>query len=231
LTAVKAAPVGTRHHGVAMKRDLIRLYPALRGVYPPAAGVPEPQLLEVAAGTVLFSEHDPCKGFPLLLQGEVRVSRSSGDGRCVELYRVVPGELCLVSSACLFRAQPMAAHAVATRPTSLLMVTAPVFHAWMADATFREYVLGVFAQRMADLTTLVDALAFQKLDRRLASALLGHGPEIATTHQDLADALGTVREIITRVLHRFEQHGWVQLSRERIRIVDGAALRRCAAGL
>jgi CRP/FNR family transcriptional regulator len=231
LTPVKHAPQGAPHHGVVMDRELLRLYPALSSVYPAAPGVPEPQWLEVPAGTVLFSEHDPCKGFPLLLEGEVRISRRSGEGRCVELYRVVPGELCLVSSACLFRSQPMVAHGVATKPTSMLMVSAATFHAWMADADFRAYVLGVFAQRMADLTTLVDALAFQKLDRRLASALLGHGPELAITHQDLADALGTVREIISRVLHRFEQQGWVQLSREKIRIVDGAALRRCAAGL
>ena len=214
-----------------MDRELLRLYPALRHVYPPAAGTPEPQWLQVPAGTVLFSEHDPCKGFPLLLEGEVRVSRRSGDGRCLELYRVVPGELCLVSSACLFRAQPIVAHGVATRATALLLVSAPTFQAWMGEAVFREYVLGVFAQRIADLTALVDALAFQKLDRRLAAALLGHGPELAITHQDLADALGTVREIVTRMLHRFEREGWVQLSRERIRIVDGAALRRCAGGL
>ena len=97
--------------------------------------------------------------------------------------------------------------------------------------SFRDYVLGMFAQRMADLTSLVDAIAFHKLDRRLAAALLGHGQELAVTHQDLADRLGTVREIVTRLLRRFEREGWIQLARERIRIVDSAALRRQAEGL
>ena len=78
---------------------------------------------------------------------------------------------------------------------------------------------------------LVDAVAFQRLDRRLAAALLGHGNELATTHQQLADTLGTVREMVTRLLRRFERDGWIALSRERVRIVDGAALRRCASGL
>jgi CRP/FNR family transcriptional regulator, anaerobic regulatory protein len=78
---------------------------------------------------------------------------------------------------------------------------------------------------MADLTSLVDAIAFHRLDQRLAGALLGHGRELATTHQALADDLGTVREMVTRLLRRFEREGWVELSRERIRILDSAALR------
>jgi CRP/FNR family transcriptional regulator len=206
---------------------LHRLYPALDGL---GAALAElgPRAATVPAGTVLFSENDACKGFPLLLEGEVRVSRSSADGRSLELYRLLPGELCLASSACLFRVQPLAAQGVATQPTRLLLVPPSVFRDWLAEPAFRDFVLGLFAQRMADLTALVDAVAFQRLDRRLAAALLGHGPELAITHQGLADTLGTVREIVTRLLRRFEREGWIELARERIRIHDGAALRRLA---
>jgi CRP/FNR family transcriptional regulator len=78
---------------------------------------------------------------------------------------------------------------------------------------------------MADLTCLVDAVAFHKLDRRLAAALLGRGQQLNVTHQMLADELGTVREIVTRLLRRFEREGWVTLGREQIQIVNSAALR------
>lgn len=203
------------------------LYPALRELGPQLAPLAS-QAITVPAGTVLFSENDPCKGFPLLLEGEVRVSRSSPDGRSLELYRLAPGELCLASSACLFRAQPLAAQAVATRATQLLLVQAATFRDWLANPAFRDFILGLFAERMADLTALVDAVAFHRLDRRLAGALLGHGPELAVTHQELAGTLGTVREMVTRLLRRFEREGWIELSRERIRIRDGAALRRLA---
>lgn len=212
--------------------SLLARYPAVAALLPSgaqAAGLAGP--LDVPAGTVLFSENDRCKGFPLVLEGEVRVSRSSGDGRSLELYRVAPGELCLVSSACLFRAEPMSAHGATTRPTKLLLVPPERFEAWLADERFRNFVLGLFADRMADLTLLVDAVAFQRLDRRLAAALLGHGPELRTTHQALAESLGTVREMVTRVLRRFEREGWIELGRERIRILDGAALRACAAAV
>ena len=73
-------------------------------------------------------------------------------------------------------------------------------------------------------------MAFQRLDSRLAATLLGHGTQVHATHQALADELGTVREIVTRLLHRFERDGLVELSRESIAIKDSAGLRTLAAG-
>lgn len=209
----------------------LALYPCLKSVQPPITDpVADANFVSVPAGARLFSEDDPCIGFPLLLEGEISVSRRSDDGRSLELYRLGPGELCLVSSACLFGSRPMQAHGFAMKPTRLLLVHAKVFGQWLEGSEFRQFVLGVFADRMADLTALVDATAFQKLDQRLAAALLGHGPVLAVTHQELANTLGTVREMVSRLLQRFEQQGWIELSRERIRIVDSASLRQCAAG-
>jgi CRP/FNR family transcriptional regulator len=185
-------------------------------------------VMGVAAGTPLFRAATPCQGFPLIIDGEVAVSRSSGDGRQLELYRVTPGELCLVSSACLFRAQALSATGTATRATRLVLVPPAQFRDWLAVPTFRDAVLGLFAERMADLTALVDAIAFHQLDQRLAAALLGHGADLHITHQALADQLGTVREIVTRLLRRFEREGWVTLGREHIHINHSAALRHWA---
>ncbi len=210
--------------------DPCALYPALSTVVPSLAslgGSAGP--MTVPVGTVLFDEHSPCQGFPLVLDGEVKVSRHSSDGRSLELYRVVPGELCLASSASLFRSQPLSAHAIATKPTTLLLIPPPVFAHWLETPAFRDEVLGLFAERMVDLTGLIDAVAFQRLDQRLAAALLGRGNDLALTHQDLADELGTVREMVSRLLRRFERDGIVELSRERIQIRNSAALRAIAA--
>jgi CRP/FNR family transcriptional regulator len=210
----------------------VELYPALAQVQPALAALrPGVAPMSVPAGTVLFSENTACQGFPLVLDGEVKVSRQSGDGRSLELYRVVPGELCLVSSACLFRTQPLSAHGVTTKASTLILIPPDIFKRWLETPAFRNEVLGLFAERMADLTSLIDAVAFHKLDRRLAAALLGHGPQRAVTHQTLANELGTVREIITRLLRRFEREGWVSLGREQIQIVNGAALRELASSL
>ena len=205
---------------------LTDLYPSLAQVQPapdaPAAGL---AAFEAPANTVLFSEQAACQGFPLVLSGEIKVSRSSGDGRSLELYRVVPGELCLVSSACLFRAQPLSAFGITTKPSTRMLIPPDLFRRWLENVAFRNDVLGLFAERMADLTCLIDAVAFHKLDRRLAAALLGRGQQLHVTHQTLADELGTVREIVTRLLRQFEREGWVSLGREQIQIVNGAALR------
>ena len=212
----------------------------LLSLYPVLAELPraerEAVLAEQAAsvrapaGTTLFDEGAPCGGFPFVISGSVRVARGTPQGRTLELYRVTPGELCVVSAACLFGSLPLSAHGQAVEPTELLLLSPAGFDRWAAHAPFRRFVMGVFADRLTDLMGLVEAVAFQRLDQRLASALLGHGATLRLTHQALADELGTAREMVTRLLKRFEQQGWVALGRERIELRDGAALRRLASG-
>ncbi len=216
-------------------QQLVAIYPSLDGGLQAAAQArvssgerAELPVLEVPEGSTLFREREACQGFPLVLSGEVKVSRSASNGRELELYRVTPGEMCLVSSACLFAGQLFTARGVTTRPTQLALLPAPQFRAALASEPFRDFVLGLFAARMADLTSLIEAVAFQKLDSRLAATLLGHGAQLRATHQALADELGTVREMVTRLLHRFERAGWVELSRECITIKDSVALRHLA---
>jgi len=213
---------------------------ALARAYPALAALPagerdavfrsQAQALDVPPGARLFEEQQPCQGFPFVLSGEVQVARGSSQGRTLELYRVGAGELCVVSASCLFGHAALTAHGVATAPTRLLLLSPPGFDALCAHEPFRRYVFGVFADRLAELMSLAEAVAFQRLDQRLAHALLGHGATLQATHQVLADELGTVREIVTRLLRRFERAGWVVLGRERIEVLDAPALRRLAAG-
>jgi CRP/FNR family transcriptional regulator len=82
---------------------------------------------------------------------------------------------------------------------------------------------------------LVEAIAYQKLDQRLAALLVersgGGKSAVHATHQALADDLGSVREIVTRLLRSFEDRGLVELGRERITLRDPAALATLARGL
>jgi CRP/FNR family transcriptional regulator, anaerobic regulatory protein len=210
---------------------LIERYPALEAIGRPVLDElleDHAQWVEAAAGTVLFDEGSPCRGFPLVVSGEVRVARASASGRALELYRVPCGELCVVSTACLTQARPMHAQGTATQATELVMLDGPGFESCCRTPAFRAFVFGVFSERLADLMSLVEAVAFQRLDQRLAAALLGHGAVLHATHQSLADRLGTAREIVTRLLRRFERDGLVELGRERIVVRDAAALRAIA---
>ncbi len=185
-------------------------------------------VLEVAAGTPLFAAGEPCRGFPLLLRGEVQVYRESAQGRRLELYRVGAGDICLVSTASLFSGAALGADAVTTQDTALRLLGRSGFERISEVPALRAFLFEQFASRMADLIAVTDAVAFQRLDRRLAAALLGHGPLVRLSHLQLAQALGTAREIVTRLLRRFEQDGWVELGRGEIRILAPRALREFA---
>ena len=214
-------------------RRLLALYPALQQL-PDALReqvlTQEASVLQAPAGTTLFAAGQACQGFPMILSGAVRVARSAPDGRSLELYRVTPGELCVVSSSCLFGQTTLVAQGDTTEATELVLLSPAGFDRWTQEPGFRRYVFGSFADRLADLMALTEAVAFQKLDQRLAHALLGHGSVVRATHQALADELGTVREIVSRLLKRFERAGWISVSRERIDLRNAAALRALAAG-
>jgi CRP/FNR family transcriptional regulator len=187
--------------------------------------------LQVPAGTRLFDAGHPCPGFPIVDAGSVRVSLMAPDGRQLELYRVEPGEVCVVSATCLFAHRTATASGEARTDTALRLVSPADFEAVCErDPVLRRYVMGLMAERLADLMALVEAVAFQRLDQRLATLLCARGPRLVTTHQRLAEELGTVREIVSRLLRRFERDGWVVLGRERIDVLDAAALQQVCAG-
>jgi len=186
--------------------------------------------LSVPAGTQLFDAGQPCPGFPIVDAGCVRVSVRAPDGRSLELYRVQPGEVCVVSTTCLFAHRVATAHGEALTDTELRLVSPADFEAVCEnDPVLRRYVMGLMAERMADLMALVEAVAFQRLDHRLAALLLARGPQLNVTHQQLADELGTVREIVSRLLGRFERDGLVSLAREHIAVTDQQQLQQVCA--
>ena len=214
------------------RQRLLEAYPALAGGSPELldAALADAAWLQVPAATRLFEEGQACQGFPLVLGGAVQVARGSPGGRQLELYRVTPGELCVVSTAGLTGTRALSAHGVAVEPTELVLLSRAGFEHACAHEAFRRFVFGVFAERLADLMALAEAVAFQRLDQRLAQALLGRGSPIRSTHHALADELGTVREIVSRLLSRFERSGWVALGRERIEVLNAPALRALASG-
>lgn len=222
-----------------MNTETSHLASELRALYPALADLDDARLnavlgraqeVRVPAGATLFGEGSPCRQFPLVLEGSIRVAKSN-DGRELQLYRVLPGESCVLTGSCLVGGRDYPATGAVERDVRLVVLPKPVFEELLATlAPFRQYVFSLFAERLTDMMALVEAVAFHKLDRRVAAALLGRGRVVALTHQQLADELGSVREIVTRVLRGFADHGWVQSSRGSIEVRDAAALRRVAEG-
>jgi CRP/FNR family transcriptional regulator len=222
----------TRQDRQALARELRTLYPALEGLGEEAfaALLERAQELRAPAGTPMFGEGSPCRQFPLVLDGSIRVSKCS-EGRELQLYRVGAGESCVLTSGCLVGARDYPATGVVEHDARLVVLPRVVFDELMAmHPPFRQYVFSLFSERLAELMALVEAVAFHRLDRRLAATLLGRGRVVAMTHQQLADELGSVREIVTRLLRGFADQGQVRLTRGAIEVLDAAALRRVAEG-
>jgi len=183
------------------------------------------QLLRAPAGAILFDAKQPCRGFPLLLEGSVRVAKAAPNGREIVLYRVDPGEGCILSGGCLLGHTDYSATGIAESDVVLLSIPPAQFNALMLECEpFRSFIFGMYGSRLAEVMELVEEVAFRKLDSRLAQLLIHRGPVIEATHQNLADDLGSVREIVSRLLRSFEQRGWVKLERERISVLDPKSL-------
>ena len=212
--------------------ELRELYPALASLPEStlAAALAKAEVVSLAAGTPLFGEGSVCRQFPLVLAGSIRVAKV-GEGRELHLYRVTPGESCVLTSSCLVGRRDYPATGVVESDVRLVVLPKTVFDELVAShPPFRQYVFGLFAERLTDLMALVEAVAFHKLDRRVAATLLGHGRVVEMTHQQLADSVGSVREIVTRVLRSFVDQGLVKLGRGSIEVLDAAGLRSVAEG-
>jgi CRP/FNR family transcriptional regulator len=211
--------------------SLLALYPALRSL---AAGqlaaiCQERAFFEFPAGAQVFAEGQDCMGFPLILAGTIKVVKSTAAGREMLLYRVEPGGSCIITSSCLLARSPSSARGIAEAPLSLLLLSPALFEQLLAEnPVFRDFVFHLFAERIAALMQLVEEVAFQRLDQRLARLLVARGESISSTHQALADELGSVREIVSRLLKGFAAQGLVALGREQITVIDRDRLQRLA---
>ncbi|MFN0162893.1 MAG: Crp/Fnr family transcriptional regulator [Burkholderiales bacterium] len=217
---------------LSMQDRLVRAFPALRAL--PATVLTRiaqtAELRRARRGEVLFDRGDPCAALPFLLSGQVRVTRATGEGRSIMLYSVLPGEVCVVSNGVLLGALPFDATGIAVTDVEIAAVPAEVVDDLVArEPDFRRFLFRMFGERIADLMGLVEAVAFQKLDQRLARLLIERGPRVVATHQSLADDLGVAREMVSRVLRSFADRGLIEQQREALTVTDPVALEKHAA--
>jgi len=216
------------------------LNPTERGkllrIYPVLVELPAPLLKKVEAtatpvhapaGQRLFSDGSPCTFFPLLIEGTIRVSKVGPEGHEILLYRLNPGESCVITVVTLLGEVSYPAFGTAETELALFALPRSVFlEIVLGSPAFRVFVFNALSHRIAHLLALVDDVAFHRVDQRLAARLLLQREPDATTHQMLADELGTSREVVSRILEAFQHSGLIRLGRKRIEILDRKALDR-----
>jgi CRP/FNR family transcriptional regulator len=211
------------------RAQLLRVYPVLREL--PAALLAKvgetAKPVQALAGERLFGEGGPCTHYPLLTSGTIHVSKTSPEGHEILLYHLDPGESCVITVLALLGDRSYPAVGKAETDVSLFVIARSLFLEMVLESpAFRLFVFNSVSQRMAHLMTLVDDVAFRRIDQRLASRLLLDRPPIRATHQMLADELGTSREVVSRTLEVLQHAGMLRLGRKRIEILDRNALER-----
>lgn len=182
-------------------------------------------LAKIPARTALFDYGDTCEALALVLSGSVRVFTRSPSGRQISLYRVNKSQLCIITLSCLLGNDIYPAAGTTDEDVTAIVLPAPLFHKLVEEQRdFRTAVFHLFAQRLTGFIQLVDEITFHKLDQRLAGFLVQHGPEVNESHQQIADELGSVREVVSRLLKQFEERNWIRISRKQIEVVERQAL-------
>ncbi len=189
-------------------------------------------IIELPEGSRIFGPGQAPQHFLLLLDGTIRVQQTSESGREIVLYRVQAGESCALTTACLMGYEEYRAEGIAETKVRAVAIPRALFDELMASSReFRQFVFAAFSRRLTNLFRLIEEVAFSRIDVRLAQKLLqlaGERDQISATHQDLANELGSAREVVSRQLNEFARRGWIKASRGAVEVTNKPALSRLA---
>lgn len=174
-------------------------------------------------GETIINYGNYIKTVPLILSGSVKVIKEDEEGKEVFLYYLKPGQTCAMSLTCCSTYQPSQIKAVTEEPTELIAIPVDKHEQWMNQyREWKELVGRTYATRFDELLQTIENIAFKKMDERLVEYLQAKFQTLNTTslhitHQEIANELGTSREVISRLLKQLEHKGMVTLGRNKIR--------------
>jgi len=195
-----------------------------------ADAVGDAEIIVAPAGYPLFYAGDRCRRFTILLEGTVRVCATGRRGREMVLYRMHAGQACVLTLTSLMLGGTYPVSAVTERPVRGAALRLDVFRRLLDHSPgFRQYVLECLADQFHQALCQAQELAFDPLDVRLAGLLYRRFQEenqlrIEITHNQLAQELGTTREVASRMLKGLERRQLLRLHRGSIELNNTQAL-------
>ena len=209
--------------------------------YPQLAAIKDPAWIEaiqhlvpvtVPGGTHAYVPGDECRNFLLLLSGNIRIYASGRRGREIVLYRIQPGEFCILSLVSFLQSSNFPANAVTENQVQALVMDRAVFKRAMDNSSgLCDTMMTELSNRFLEVINRVQELAFEPLDLRMANLLCKrfrekNGVTIEITHNQLAQELGTTREVASRMLKDLERGNYINLSRGSVSLCDDDAIGR-----
>lgn len=177
-----------------------------------------------------------CTGAILVKSGCLRAYMMSEQGKEITLYRLYPGDLCMLSASCVLKAITFDVFVDADEDSECYVIGGSV----LADITERNvyaenFALQVAVSRFSDVMWIMQQILFMSFDRRLAIFLWDElsktgDPTIRLTHEQIAKYMGSAREVVTRMLKYFAAEGITENTRGGVKILDKNRLRALAMG-
>jgi CRP/FNR family transcriptional regulator len=166
-------------------------------------------------------EGDQCQDFVLMLSGEKRIFKMGGSAREITLYEIGAGDICVLNASCILSNTRLPANATTMSETEVLLLPARHFLDMIARyEEMRAFVHFHINAGLASIMTLISEITFGKMDERLINYLIekSENVELRRTHHQIANDLGTSREVVSRLLKEFERQGLILLSRNFIKL-------------
>lgn len=182
--------------------------------------------LSVQAGQILFDLGEDCEYLPLLTAGSLRVVKPLQTGWEMLLYRVLPGQVCVLTATCILSGWNHLARVAAEKDLKAVSIPKDSLHRLVEGSPdFRTFVFSNYSASLLSMLNCMEVVLTQPMEQRLAKVLLEKRTDvIGVTHQGLADELGTAREVVSRILKDFEDKEMIGLKRGMISIQDREAL-------
>lgn len=186
--------------------------------------------MEVASGKTLLADGDSCHWAAFVYSGEIKITKMNKNGREINLYRVPPGETCVLTVTSALSNQLYPAYAIASQKTKLFLIEKHLLKSLLKkNDSLQELINQTTADRFINLMGLFDDLVFRRIDERVVNFLLENletdHSSLLMTHEEIAADLGTSREVISRVMKHLEKGGSIRLARGKVWLVSRELLR------
>lgn len=189
-------------------------------------------LAKVKKDKILMNEGVLCEGIVLVLDGVIRIYKVSEEGREITLYRIGKGETCVLTVSCVMGSTEYQAIAQVEEDATLLSIPSDIFKRLFSTSQgLQKFVFDTLAERLSEVMIIVDEIAFQRMDKRIAAFLIEKVDSLGSdiikiTHEEIAMELGSAREVISRMLKDFEKRELLALSRGTIHVLKPALLKK-----
>ncbi len=178
--------------------------------------------ISVPQGNILFFQGDTCDNILFLTDGTVRLYIQSDDADEITLYQLHAGEQCVVNTASsISQTEAIASAVTITDIEGYLLDTNSVKELAHMSDEYQSFLFSIYTLRMGNLARLVNDIKFKKLPQRVLEWLKSQNQLLVkTTHETIANELGSTRVVISRVLKELENSGKVKLTRGEIELVN-----------